>query len=88
MTSLRRSVLVSVLFTVFGGPAMVLVLLPWFITRSRMPLHPPPAQTVAAVFFIVLGLIPLIESIIRFVVQGRGTLLPAVPTERLVVTGL
>jgi protein-S-isoprenylcysteine O-methyltransferase Ste14 len=53
-----------------------------------MPLHPPPAQTIAAILLIVLGLIPLLESIIRFVVKGRGTLMPAVPTERLVVSGL
>ena len=88
MTSLRRSIIVSVLFTLLGGPAMVLVFLPWLITRFRMPLHPPRTQTMAAVFLIVLGLIPLFESIIRFVVEGRGTLVPAVPTERLVVSGL
>ena len=88
MTSLRRSVVVSLLFTLFGGPAMVLVLLPWLITRFRLPLHPQPAQTMAAVLLIAIGLIPLFESIIRFVVEGRGTLMPAVPTERLIVTGL
>jgi protein-S-isoprenylcysteine O-methyltransferase Ste14 len=88
MTSLRRSVVVTVVFTLFGGPGLVLVYLPWLITGFRIPLHPPPAQIIAAVVFIVLGLIPLLESIVRFVVAGRGTLMPAVPTERLVVSGL
>jgi protein-S-isoprenylcysteine O-methyltransferase Ste14 len=34
------------------------------------------------------GTAPLIESIWRFVEVGRGTLMPAVPTEHLVVSGL
>lgn len=88
MTSRRRSIAVSVLFTLFGGPGLVLVYLPWLITRFRLPSQQPPAQTTAAVLFILIGLIPLFESIIRFVVKGRGTLVPAVPTERLVVSGL
>lgn len=88
MTSVRRSVVVSVLFTLFGGPAMVLAFLPWLITRFRMPFQQPLVQTMAAVLLIVIGLVPLFDSIIRFVVEGRGTLMPAVPTERLVVSGL
>jgi protein-S-isoprenylcysteine O-methyltransferase Ste14 len=88
MTSLRRSVIVSALFTLFGGPGLVLVYLPWLITRFRMPSQRPLAQTISAVLLIATGLIPLFESIVRFVVKGRGTLVPAVPTERLVVSGL
>lgn len=87
MMSVRRSVVVSVLFTLFGGPGLVLVYLPWLITRFRVPTRQPVAQTTAAVLFIVMGLIPLFESIVRFVVKGHGTLVPAVPTERLVVSG-
>ncbi len=37
---------------------------------------------------IVLGLAPLLESIGRFIVVGRGALVPTVPTEHLVVSGL
>jgi protein-S-isoprenylcysteine O-methyltransferase Ste14 len=37
---------------------------------------------------IALGLPSLFESIARFVVIGRGTLVPAVPTQHLVVSGL
>jgi protein-S-isoprenylcysteine O-methyltransferase Ste14 len=88
MPSARRSVVVSVLFTLFGGPGLVLVYLPWLFTRFRLPSQQPPAQTIAAILLIVIGLIPLFESIVRFVVKGRGTLVPAVPTERLVISGL
>jgi protein-S-isoprenylcysteine O-methyltransferase Ste14 len=88
MTSLRRSVVVSALFTLFGGPGLVLVYLPWLITRFRMPSQQSLAQTISAVLLIATGLIPLFESIVRFVVKGRGTVVPAVPTERLVVSGL
>jgi protein-S-isoprenylcysteine O-methyltransferase Ste14 len=88
MTSIRRSVIISVLFTLFGGPGLVLVYLPWLITRLRMPSQQPLGQTISSVLLIVIGLIPLSESVIRFVVKGRGTLMPAVPTERLVVSGL
>jgi protein-S-isoprenylcysteine O-methyltransferase Ste14 len=43
---------------------------------------------VLAVALIAAGTIPLMESIWRFVQVGRGTLMPAVPTEHLVVSGL
>ena len=88
MPSLGRSAAVSLLFTVLGGPALVLVLLPWTITRIRVAAGEPRAQVIAAAAIIGLGLIPLFESMIRFVVIGRGTLVPAVPTEHLVVSGL
>jgi protein-S-isoprenylcysteine O-methyltransferase Ste14 len=37
---------------------------------------------------IVAGLAPLLESITRFIIVGRGTLVPTAPTEHLVVSGL
>jgi protein-S-isoprenylcysteine O-methyltransferase Ste14 len=88
MTSIRRSIVVSVLFTLFGGPALVLVLMPWYITHFRMPAEEPLARIVAAAALIGIGLVPLMDSIVRFIVAGRGTLMPAVPTEHLVVSGL
>jgi len=36
---------------------------------------------------IALALLPLLESILRFVWAGRGTLAPFAPTETLVVSG-
>lgn len=88
MPTVRASIVVSVLFTLFGGPGMTLVLGPWLITRFRMPSGEPIALVVVSYALVALGLIPLLDSIVRFIVAGRGTLVPTVPTEHLVVTGL
>jgi len=85
MASLQRSIIASVLFTLFGGPGMLLLLLPWWLTR----LHVVPGWSATAGWvLIVVGLIPLLESTGRFIIVGRGTLVPTVPTEHLVVSGL
>jgi protein-S-isoprenylcysteine O-methyltransferase Ste14 len=88
MATVRRSVIVSILFTVFGGPGLVLVYLPFAITRFRIPGGEPLWQMLIAGALILVGLIPLFDSIRRFIYAGRGTLMPTVPTERLVVSGL
>jgi protein-S-isoprenylcysteine O-methyltransferase Ste14 len=88
VASLRRSVVVSILFTLFGGPGILLVYLPYWITGFRTPAGPPVWQILAASVLMLIGLIPLLESIVRFVRLGRGTLMPTVPTERLVISGL
>jgi protein-S-isoprenylcysteine O-methyltransferase Ste14 len=85
MATLRRSILATVLFTLFGGPGILLVVVPWWMTGLRVV--PGWNQTTGWVL-IVVGLLPLFESILRFVIVGRGTLLPTVPTEHLVVSGL
>ena len=76
------------LFTLFGGPGILLVLVPWWVTHFRVPASEPQWQEFACGVLILGGLIPLLESMWRFVVVGRGTLVPAVPTEHLVVSGL
>jgi protein-S-isoprenylcysteine O-methyltransferase Ste14 len=88
MASAQRSVVVSALFTLFGGPGLVLVYLPWTFTRFRIPANEPAWQRILAGGLIAVGLIPLLESIVRFVRVGRGTLMPLVPTEELVISGL
>jgi protein-S-isoprenylcysteine O-methyltransferase Ste14 len=88
VASLRRSVAASVLFTVFGGPGFLLVLLPWWMTRWRLPVPEPAGRVWIAAALIEAGTAPLIESIVRFIVKGRGALVPAVPTQHLVVSGL
>jgi protein-S-isoprenylcysteine O-methyltransferase Ste14 len=87
MASFRRSVIVSILFVGFGGPGIVLVYLPLWITRFRIPAGEPWWQMLLAAALIAIGIAPLAESARRFVVVGRGTLLPTVPTEHLVVSG-
>lgn len=88
MATLRRSIVVSILFTLFGGPGMLLVVVPFFITRFRIPGGQPVLYSVAASCLMIAGLMPLVESIWRFIVVGRGTLVPTMPTEHLVVSGL
>ena len=88
MPSHGRNIAVSVLFTFFGGPALVLIFLPWTITSFRISPGEPLGQTLAAGLLIAAGLTPLLESIIRFIAVGHGTLVPALPPEHLVVSGL
>jgi protein-S-isoprenylcysteine O-methyltransferase Ste14 len=88
MATLRRSIIVSILFTIFGGPGLMLVYIPLAITRFRIPAGEPPWQMLIAAAWILAGIAPLLDSIRRFVYVGRGTLMPTVPTERLVVSGL
>ena len=66
----------------------MLVYLPLAITRFRVAAHEPAWQRLVAAAIIVVGLIPLLESVVRFVRIGRGTLMPQVPTEELVISGL
>jgi protein-S-isoprenylcysteine O-methyltransferase Ste14 len=87
MASLRRSALVSLLFTIFGGPGWVLIYLPLWFTGFHLPAGAPLWRTLLAGVLIFAGLTPLLNSIRRFIYVGRGTLVPGVPTERLVVSG-
>src|SRR5579862_5182943 len=88
MPSLRWNIAISVLFTLFGGPALLLAYIPWTITRFRIPAYETQAQIFFAAALILVGLLPLFGSIVRFVVVGHGTLVPAAPPQHLVVTGL
>lgn len=88
MASLRRSIIASILFLIFGGPGIVLIYLPLWITHFHIPSTEPLWQILLAGFVIFIGLIPLLESMRRFIYVGRGTLVPTVPTETLVVSGL
>jgi len=88
MASIQRSAVVSILFTVFGGPGLILVYIPFWMTRFRIPANEPTWQRLVACALICAGLVPLLASIRRFIVVGHGTLVPAVPTQRLVVSGL
>lgn len=88
LASFRKSVVVSVLFTLFGGPGILLLLVPWLVTHFRIPTTEPLWQAVGCGAIVACGLVPLLESIWRFIVVGRGSLVPTVPTEHLVVSGL
>ena len=87
MTSFRRNVIVTILFTIFGGPGIVLVYLPLWITRFRVPAGEPWWQMALAGVLIAAGVAPGFESARRFLAVGLGTLVPTAPTEHLVVSG-
>jgi protein-S-isoprenylcysteine O-methyltransferase Ste14 len=62
-------------------------LVPWLLTGWRSS-HPSLPIIVSGVVVTALGTIVLLEAFARFVLEGRGTLAPVAPTDRLVVGGL
>lgn len=79
----------SLLFLVVA-PGVVAGLIPWWLTgwelEEPLPLW-APLRVVGAVL-IAVGVVALLDSFRRFVVEGLGTPAPVAPTEELVVTGL
>ena len=87
MASLSRNVTVSVLFVLFGGPGILLIYLPLWITRFRIPAWEPWWQILLTAALITIGIAPGLESVRRFIFVGRGTLVPIAPPQHLVVSG-
>jgi protein-S-isoprenylcysteine O-methyltransferase Ste14 len=83
-----RALLGSFVFFLIA-PGTVAGLVPWWITRWRFePTYlGNDAARAAGVVLIVLGLIPLLSSFIRFAWDGLGTPAPIAPPTKLVVTG-
>jgi protein-S-isoprenylcysteine O-methyltransferase Ste14 len=71
------------------APGTLTVLVPGTLTRWRPapPLVDGEASRWLGVTLVVLGVPVLIEAFARFALQGRGTPVPVLPTERLVVRG-
>jgi protein-S-isoprenylcysteine O-methyltransferase Ste14 len=72
------------------APGFIAGLVPWWISHWRFE-SPFPAMflfRVAGAVLITLGAIGLLDSFVRFAVQGLGTPAPVFPTRRLIVTGL
>jgi protein-S-isoprenylcysteine O-methyltransferase Ste14 len=86
MTS-RASLWRTLIFVCFVGPGPVIGLVPYWLSGWHPPTPIAPWRYLGIVM-IVAGFIPLADSIIRFVREGRGTPEPLHPTETLVVTGL
>lgn len=76
----------SALFFVVA-PCCMAGLIPWLIGRGLFHPTPLPARIAGAVL-IVLGLPGLVDSFVRFAVEGLGTPAPIAPTRTLVVGGL
>ena len=77
----------SLLFAV-GQPGLVAGLVPFWITGGWTGSGAPLVLQVAGAALLVAGVGVLAHTVIRFVVEGRGTPFPAAPTEYLVVGGL
>jgi len=88
MRSQGTNTIISILFFVFGGPAILLVYLPYWLTGFRIPANEPRWEEWMAWVLIAAGVAPLLESAVRFVRVGKGTLVPTNATEHLVVSGL
>lgn len=82
------AVLGSLLWLVVA-PGTVTLYLPWALTRWRWgpPLFDGAASRGLGALLVALGLPVLLDAFARFALQGRGTPVPLLPTERLVVTG-
>jgi len=87
MASLRRNIVISILFVLFGGPGIILFFLPHWMTRFHIPAREPWWQILLSAVLIAIGLVPILESVRRFILVGRGTLVPVAPPEHLVVSG-
>ena len=79
----------SAVFLVIA-PGFVAGLVLWWISRWRLeaPFFGMPLFRFAGVMLLTLGVIGLLDSFVRFAVQGVGTPAPVFPTRHLVVTGL
>jgi len=79
----------SALFFVVA-PCVLAGLIPWWMTRWEFgrALFGLEVTRAIGVLFILIGLPGLVDSFVRFAVQGLGTPAPVAPTQNLVVTGL
>ena len=71
------------------APGTIAGLLPWSLTRweFRPAFFGIEGMRLFGLLLIAVGLLPLIDSFIRFALQGLGTPAPIAPPQRLVVTG-
>jgi protein-S-isoprenylcysteine O-methyltransferase Ste14 len=65
------------------GPGVFVGLVPWWLTRWRVR---EPMRGLGMIL-LVAGLSVLIQTFVRFVVEGRGAPVPVAAPERLVVGG-
>ena len=72
------------------APGFVAGLVPWWISRWRLETSSlgMPLLRSAGGMLVALGIIGLLDSFVRFALQGVGTPAPVFPTRHLVVTGL
>src|SRR3974390_86269 len=83
------AVLGSALFFVVA-PAMLAGVIPWLITHweFRPPFLAAEATPLAGLALIIAGVPGVLDSFVRFALQGLGTPAPIAPPRKLVVSGL
>jgi protein-S-isoprenylcysteine O-methyltransferase Ste14 len=89
MTSRRARASLGSFVFLFAGPGVVVVLVPWLLTRWDVE-TPLPGWIVLRVvggLLLVLGAVVVLQAFARFALEGLGTPIPVAPTERLVVGG-
>jgi protein-S-isoprenylcysteine O-methyltransferase Ste14 len=70
------------------APGVVVGLIPWALTDGWDAKDPSAPLVVLGVVLLAAGVLVLVYSFVRFVVEGFGTPAPVAPTEHLVVGGL
>ena len=83
------AVLGSAVFFVIA-PCLLAGLVPWWMTRweFRPPFLGLELTRAIGVLLIIAGVPGLVDSFVRFALQGLGTPAPIAPPQKLVVTGL
>ncbi len=83
-----RAIFGSAVFFVVA-PGIVAGFVPWLISgwHEQPPLFGIPATRLAGTILVVLGLPVLLDSFVRFALEGLGTPAPVFPTRTLVVRG-
>jgi protein-S-isoprenylcysteine O-methyltransferase Ste14 len=77
----------SAVFLVIA-PGVVAGLVPWWLTQWQTGAANPVPVRIAGVVLTGAGAAVLLGAFAQFVIQGKGTPAPPVPTEQLVVRGL
>ena len=83
------AVIGSAVFLVIA-PGVVAGWIPWWISGWRLeaPFFGMPIFRVVGGVLVTLGVIGVLDSFLRFALQGMGTPAPVFPTRHLVITGL
>jgi protein-S-isoprenylcysteine O-methyltransferase Ste14 len=76
----------SAIFLVIA-PGTLAGLIPWWISQWREHSLFFAFADIAGVVLIAAGLVPLLESFVRFALEGLGTPAPVAPPQQLVVGG-
>lgn len=82
-----KATVVSLVWFVLA-PVMVGGVVPWWITRWGGSAPGVEARDVVGAVLVVVGALVVAVCFVQFTVQGRGTPMPAAPTETLVVSGI